>query len=581
MPATAYAFTCICAAAAMLASAGAAAVPLYPPAPPPYHILVDDGVAKAAIVVPREPSRIEQFAAAELQRYIARISGAELPITSEGAGQKGYRIFVGNTRALRGAKVRLDANTAGRDGFALLSNATRLIIAGRSDLGTLFGVYELLERCLGVRWFMPGEVGEVVPQAKTVRIGTVRDIVKPAFDTRWVGDGEWSLKQRMNCHISVEGEDVGVNWLWHFHTFCLLIPPEEYFDQHPDWFPLVNGKRQKSTREHSHSTQLCTSNPEVVRKLAEGMIAELDRDPSIEIITLSPNDGGGFCECENCVALDEPGRDWFARYSRRLAVLNAEVARIVGEKHPDVLIKIGAYAMYARPPLDEGWRPPENTLVQLCHIYFCHNHPVATGECREGETYQASDNFQPNQEFRRILEQWTGLTDNLYIYEYYSLGGFQRARLPWPLVHTMRHDIPFYRDTGVKGFYTQLSADSWHRLGLNYYVAAKLAWNADLDVDALLDDYFEKFYGPAADAIQAYFTALERAYTDYNGCISYGLKRAEAIAHDIFTPAVIQQLEQHLRAALAAADTALIRQRVALAEQMLTETKEALAAIKP
>lgn len=566
---------CSCLAAVLLA-ATAHAAQLYPPAPPPYHTLVADGVPKAVIVLPQEASRIERFAAAELQQYIAKISGIELPIVAEGAVTRGYRIFVGNTRALRSSKLRLNADNAGRDGFALLSNAHRLIIAGRGDLGTLFGVYELLERHLGVRWFMPEDVGEVVPQSRTVRVGTLREVVKPAFDTRWVGAGEWSLKQRMNCHVSVEGEDVSVNWLWHFHTFRILIPPEEYYDEHPEWFPLVDGKRKKADRENSHSTQLCTSNPEVVRKLAEGMIAELDADPSIEIITLSPNDGGGFCECENCVALDEPERDWFARYSRRLALLNAEVARLVGEKHPDVLVKVGAYAMYARPPLDEGWRPPDNTLVQLCHIYFCHNHPVATGECREGETYEVDDNFQPNQEFRRVLEQWTGLTDHLYIYEYYALGGFERAKLPWPMIHTMRHDIPFYRDMGVRGFYTQLSANSWYRLGLNFYVAAKLAWNPDLDVDALLDDYFEKFYGPAAEPMRAYFMTLEKAYTDYNGCISYGLKRAEAIASDIFTPAVMQELEQHVNAARQAADTDVIKQRVAMAEQTLAETKESV-----
>jgi hypothetical protein len=572
----AYVTTCACLAAGMLAFAGAAAAPLYPPAPGPNHTLVQDGVAKATIVLPLDPSKVERFAAAELQRYVAKISGAELPIVTEGQAGKGYLILIGDTRAFRGSKVRLDAETAGRDGFALMGNAERLLIAGRNDLGTLFAVYELLERHLGVRWFMPGEIGEVVPKAETIRIGTLRDIVKPAFDTRWVGTGEWSLKQRMNCHVSVEDEDVSVNWLWHFHTFCILIPPEEYYDEHPEWFPLVDGKRKRPDKENSHSTQLCTSNPEVVRKLAEGMIAKLDEDPSIEIITLSPNDGGGFCECESCVALDEPERDWFARYSRRLAMLNAEVTRMVGEKHPDVLVKVGAYAMYARPPLDEGWRPPDNTLVQLCHIYFCHNHPIATGECREGETYEADDNFQPNQEFRRILEQWRGLTDYLYIYEYYALGGFQREGLPWAMIHTMRHDIPFYRDMGARGFYTQLSADSWHRLGLNFYVAAKLAWDPALDVDALLDDYFTKFYGPASGPMRDYFMTLERAYTDYDGCISYGLQAAPRIAHDIFTPAIMEELEEHLTAAQAVAEGDVIKQRVALAEQMLNETRTAV-----
>ncbi|MFQ5808961.1 MAG: DUF4838 domain-containing protein, partial [Armatimonadota bacterium] len=241
---------CACLAAGLLASAGASAAELYPPAPPPYHTLVEDGASKAVIVLPQEPSHIEQYAAAELQRYVAKMSGAELPIVAEGEAGRGYKILVGNTRGLRQAKVQLNADTAGRDGFVLRGNANRLIIAGRNDLGTLFGVYELLERYLGVRWFMPGDIGEVVPEARTVRIGTLREVVKPAFDTRWVGTGEWSLKQRMNCHVSVEDEDVSVNWLWHFHTFNILIPPEKYFDEHPEWFPLVAGKRKRPDRDN-------------------------------------------------------------------------------------------------------------------------------------------------------------------------------------------------------------------------------------------------------------------------------------------------------------------------------------------
>jgi len=101
-----------------------------------------------------------------------------------------------------------------------------------------------------------------------------------------------------------------------------------------------------------------------------------DAEPGIEIITLSPNDGDGFCECEKCCALDEPNRDWFARYSRRLAIFNNEVAKIVKLKYPKVLIKVGAYAMYARPPLDPDYRPESNgmklSVAARNSLYFLH-----------------------------------------------------------------------------------------------------------------------------------------------------------------------------------------------------------------
>ncbi|MBM3890060.1 MAG: DUF4838 domain-containing protein, partial [Verrucomicrobia bacterium] len=329
----------------------------------------------------------------------------------------------------------------------------------------------------------------------------------------------------------------------------------------------------------------CTSNPAVVREVAKNLIATLDAEPGIEIITLSPNDGGGFCECEKCVALDEPGRDWFAKYSRRLAIFNNEVAKLVKPKHSNVLIKVGAYAMYARPPLDKDYRPESNLFFQLCHLYFCHNHPLVSDACKDGVTYKPSKEFQPNQEFRKILNQWLKLSPHLFIYEYYSIGGMARANLPWPLVHTMRSDIPYYRKCGVEGFYTQLSDTLWHRLGLNYYLAAKLCWNADLNVDALLDDYFGKFYGPAAAPMRDYFMAMEHSMQGWNGCASYGLQGTtgmKVLAPKVFSPEVMARMGTCVERAerLVASDETLAK-RVAMARRMYAETQEALKGIKP
>jgi hypothetical protein len=545
----------------------AAGAGLYEPMGKPFT-----KITQAQIVTPASPTFLEEFAATELQRYFEKISDLKLPVVKEDAADKStYSFFIRNTHG------------AG-DEFTLRSARNGLVVQGSNDLGTVFGVYELLERYFDVRWFMPGDLGEHVPKRDKLEIGKINLTFKPSFRVRWVGDGEWSLRQRMNAYVKASDRSVGINWKWHFHTFVVLIPPEKYYAEHPEYFALVKGKRTV-TDSKSHGNQLCTSNPDVVREVAKNLIATLDAEPGIEIITLSPNDGGGFCECGKCTALDEPGRDWFAKYSRRLAIFNNEVAALVKQKHPKVLIKVGAYAMYARPPLDKEYRPESNLFFQLCHLYFCHNHPISSGACKEGVTYKADAEFQPNQEFRKILDQWRKLSPHLFVYEYYSIGGMGRANLPWPLVHTMRSDIPYYRKCGVEGFYTQLSADLWHRLGLNYYVAAKLCWNADLDVDTLLEDYFQKFYGPAAAPMRDYFMAMEKSMQDWNGCASYGLQGVsglKVVGPKIFTPEVMARMGTCLEQAerLVAGDETPAK-RVALARRMYTETQEALKTIKP
>ena len=181
----------------------------------------------------------------------------------------------------------------------------------------------------------------------------------------------------MNAAVSVKDKPVGPQWKWSYHTHFLLVPPEKYYEAHPEWFALVNGRRRQPESMHQQSRQLCTSNPELIEEMAANVIAFFDANPEIDILSLSPQDGGGFCECDACRALDETRPEdeaWHARYSSRLAVFNNEVARRVAKAYPDKLIKVGAYAMYCRVPLDPAYRPEPNLAIQICHTYSCNNH---------------------------------------------------------------------------------------------------------------------------------------------------------------------------------------------------------------
>jgi len=294
--------------------------PLYEPAQGPFVKIAITGKAKAQIIVPAEPTYLEEFAASELQKYFKKISNVQLPILKEGNnGKYSFSFFLGKTKKASGESIQATEEKMGRDGFELKSVKKGLIIHGRNDLGTVFGVYELLERYFDVRWFMPGE--EYYPEKNTLKIGRINLIYKPSFSNRWVGLGEWALHQRMNAYVTAGEKPVGINWKWHFHTFATLMPPERYYAEHPEYYAMVRGKRTIIPDSKGQGNQLCTSNPAVIREIARNLLDTLDAEPGIEIVTLSPNDGGGFCECENCRALDEPGRDWFARYSNRLAVL--------------------------------------------------------------------------------------------------------------------------------------------------------------------------------------------------------------------------------------------------------------------
>jgi Domain of unknown function (DUF4838)/Glycosyl hydrolase family 67 N-terminus len=514
----------------------------------PFHELVEEGKPVAAIVAQDEAPLIEGYAAEELQRYVHKMTGAELAIASAAPADT-YPIYVG--AAARKRLPGFDWESLGDEGFVLRSTDEGLHIAGAKDLGTLYGVYTLLER-FGCRWFVTGDIGEVVPSSQSLRVGTLDETQTPSFRYRWIDSGDWAIHNKMNISVEVEGKPVGPQWRWSYHTHFLLVPPEEYYDEHPKWFAEVGGRRPRPEDKHHQGRQLCTSNPELIEQMAENVVAFFKENAEVDILSLAPQDGGGFCECPACRALDEDRPEneaWHARYSNRLAVFNNEVARRVGASCPDKIIKVGAYAMYVRVPSDPAYRPEPNLAVQVCHTYSCNNHAIDS-DCARQEQY-----------FGKELARWAEITNHLFIYEYYRKGMW--GGMPFDQVHVIRHDMPYYHRIGVEGFYTQPARDRWPSCGLNHYVAAKLIWDVDLDVDLLLADYYAKFFGEAAEPMGRYYEGLMAAFVDYGDCISpYGYKWPTFAASEIFTAEVVARLNGALADAERAAAQDIVRERI-------------------
>ncbi len=181
--------------------------------------------------------------------------------------------------------------------------------------------------------------------------------------------------------------------------------------------------------------------------------------------------------------------------------------------------------------------------------------------------------YLPNQEFAKVVKQWVSLGD-VMIYEYYTLGAWGATKTLWPMVHNMRHDIPWYRDLGVKGFYTQCVQARWYRCPLNHYIAAKLVWNADLDVDWLIDDFCEKFFNEAAEPMKRYLLGIEEVFADSGQCISSYLPAGtpEVLKSKLFNNATCDRLRGDLSEAARQAKTDTIRARIAAIRRGLEDS---------
>ena len=538
---------------------------MYPPMQPPHRTLIEESVPHTVIVTPPLPTATHRLAAEELRDYLGKMSGADVPIVPSTAVPPGrFRLLVGREHPEANA-ARLDALK--EEGSLLKSGDDYLLLAGRNELGTLWATYRFLEQCLGVRWFMPGELGEVVPKRSTIEIGRIDETDEPHFVFRYVGANAWSRRNRMNGRLSVDGRRAGFNMWGGYHTLGRLLHPSKYFDEHPDWFPEINGKRTKCNplwappQGYTYGNQICTTNPGAIAQVVENIRELLREDPSIRVVSVGPNDGHGWCGCADCKAEDEPdvGRDQLR--SRRLLVFYNAIAREVRETHPGVLIKGGAYNVYTRPPRDPGLKAEPNLAVMICHYeQYCMNHSVFDPECRRNPAY------------RELLEDWRRLVGHIYFYEYYQK--FNWCEIPWAIVHTIRRDIPeFHRLGGIDGLFTQYSSRNTSTMLLNHYVAAKLLWDADADVDALLADFYEKYYGAAATPMRQYHEAWEQALRDSGRCFPGGGVNAVGV----YTPDRLSRADGLLREALGLADDDLVRRRLHLHELSLDYTRRYLA----
>ncbi|HLA41532.1 MAG TPA: DUF4838 domain-containing protein, partial [Candidatus Glassbacteria bacterium] len=338
--------------------------------------LADGGRAKAILVVPEKATAVERFVAGELKDYLARITGAVFLIYGDDRlSPAGFnRISLGRTRLLGEKGITTDGLEP--EGFWLKTSGDCLFIVGADDDGLQFGVYEFLEAYCGVRWFFPGEHGEEVPRTGTLQVGAIDDRQAPWFTRRTMGSSggrsgrpreldHWRFGRKWKTGASVT--TVGV------HAWGQMVPPAVYGPAHPEYFAEVKGTRQRDWNKFdgSHEYQLCVSNPDVVKLAIAWVRRYFDQNPDVDIVSISPNDGLGFCECEGCRALDPKPVEFIARPSgphpiitdRMFTFANA-VAEGLAATHPQKRLLMLAYGVYRAPPRQVKVHP--NLVVQYC-----------------------------------------------------------------------------------------------------------------------------------------------------------------------------------------------------------------------
>ena len=462
-------------------------------------VLVDEGKSPYSIIIPLEAIPSERYAAEELQRYLERISGVKLPITTDDHPMTTREILLGDNVHVHRLGLQLDPAKLGPEGFLLRTLQDHLLIIGGRPRGTLYGVYALLEEKLGVRWLTP-EV-EHVPRTTRVELPFLNEIQKPALEyrevfwTEMLRDADFAARHRLNGHhyrLTEKHGGRGAVFYPFVHSFDQLIP-RETCEQNPEFWPMVEGRRV------SGYVQRCLSNPNLVKTAVEQVRRWLEEHPEATIIDVSQNDTGNWCQCPECRAFDEAEGSPAASLIR---FVNA-IAESIEKDHPDVHVETLAYQYSRKPP--KNLRPRRNVIIRLCSIECCFSHPLESCPSKE------------NKLFREDIEEWQAVSPLLYVWDYTT--NFAHYIQPFPNLEVLQSNVRFFVKHGVKGLFEQGNyspGGNGEMAPLRAYVLAKLLWNPDTDVQKHIDDFLEGYYGEAAHAIRAYIKLLHRKVREKN-----------------------------------------------------------------
>jgi hypothetical protein len=347
---------------------------------------------------------------------------------------------------------------------------------------------------LGMRWYAPGEIGEVVPVLKTIPLPKIDETVRPDFPIR-----------RFNIHLGVHGENMA-RWAMRLglrdpygietaHGMDTIADNAETFAAHPEWFAFYGGKRRYQRGANNH---LCYSNEELIAETVRYVRALFDHYKMGTVSIMPPDGYTAICQCEKCAGKDSPQRDQRGLASDYIWGFVNRVAKEVRQTHPDKKVLNCAYGIYSLPPVSID-KLESNVVVSIVNGRLPrYNKPEQQAELRE------------------LREAWVKKTSNpIIIFENYPLtdrGWYLPAFTPHSIGESINATKGISQGEDIwLSMYQEFQKEQ--ALGLNHfmiYFTQRMYWGGkNADVDAMLREYVRLFYGPAEVEMNAFFDFCE------------------------------------------------------------------------
>jgi hypothetical protein len=428
-----------------------------------------------SIVIPGNAPAITEKAASELQKYIKMSIGVNLPIVTSASTPN--QIIIGQGKFVEDLSSDINVQKLGDDGYTILTKGNKLIMAGGSKNGPLYAVYTFLDRYMGFKLFAPGVMK--TPQLKNytvpaINLTEVPDLILrevfygPARDTLY---GNWHKLSYTTFY-----QPLFKNYA---HTSFQILPPSIYFKDHPEYYSLVNGKRQPF--------QLDYTNKDVYRLVTGWLSSMMKKTPQFKYWTVSQEDNGNYCQCDNCKrVMDSTGTP-----GGPLFVFVNNIAKDYWDKNISTL----AYSFSRNPPRNMKLQPNLN-------IFYC----------AKVQPYAGLYTTNAYADMQSQLDGWRKLTSNIFVWDY--IINYTELQSIYPNILALKPNLDFFLKKGIKGYYAE---GNYYPDGefaeLRTYILARSLFIHSMSNNDIVNEFLTGFYGNAAPILNQYIQLTSKQLT--------------------------------------------------------------------
>lgn len=470
--------------------------------------LLENGEVKVTVVYSEGASESLIAAADFMAATIDRMSGSSGVRTAvKKGGESGFSIYVG--RAANSALI--DLSDVKDDGYKLEIKPEGIYIVGKTDDATRNGIYDFLETHLECMYVSPENT--YVPLCPTVKLALEEKTVNPTITWRKVYQYEsvqngWYERLKMNGTIVKEGEnsiELYNEWGTWCHSSFEFVPPEKYFDEHPEYYAKFLGKRryQFNVLGRTFPTHLCYTNEEVYQIAEAELVKRIEANPEVKFWDFSIMDTYfATCRCKECKKFNKEAG---SEMGTLLAFLN-RLADSIKDDYPDVYLSTLAYQRVKNPPKNMKCAP--NLCINVCAFPGTQSYPYST----EG-------GIKASREFAERVVEWGKICDNILVWDY--VVNFTHLKLPFPNFEFQKENLEFYLENNIRFVFHQGSREPMdENAEMRTYLLSRQLWDKDVDLLALAKKYVAVVYGDAAGLVEEYMDTANAAMIESGADLS-------------------------------------------------------------